>query len=80
MANLSTRQAYLAKQAGLQPAPLIEYEVIDPYHKPDLNGELAGGKVYKRAGKQYVELTAQQARFYLDSGSIKPVADEQPKP
>jgi hypothetical protein len=77
MANLSTRQQYLAKQAGQQPAPLVEFEVIDPYHKPDLNGELAGGKVYKRQGKQYVMLTEDQARFYLDGGSIQPVAPKQ---
>ena len=80
MANLSTRQAFLAKQQGRQPDALVEYEVIDPYHKPDLNGELAGGKVYKRAGKQFVELTEAQARFYLDGGSIQPVTTEQPKP
>ncbi len=79
MAAVSQRHKYAAKQAGRQPDALIEYEVIDPYHKPDLNGELAGGKVYKKAGKQYVELTEAQARFYLDSGSIKPITDEQPK-
>jgi hypothetical protein len=56
--------------------PLIEFEVLDPSHQPDLNGELAGGKVYKRGGKQYVRLTADQARFYMDSGSIGPVPHE----
>lgn len=77
MANLNNRQAYLAKQAGNQPAPLIEYEVLDPSHKPDLNGELAGGKVYRKQGKEYVQLTEAQARFYLDSGSLKPVETQQ---
>jgi hypothetical protein len=57
--------------------PLVEFEVLDPNHEPDLNGELAGGKVYKRGLKQYVRLTVDQARFYLDSGSIAPVAAEQ---
>jgi hypothetical protein len=78
VANLSTRQAWLAKEAGRKPDPLIEYEVLDPHHKPDLNGELAGGKVYRKLGKEYVMLTEQQARFYLDSGSIQPVAPPTP--
>ena len=77
MANLSTRQAYLAREAGPQRAPFIEYEVLDPHHKPDLNGELAGGKVYRKQGKEFVLLTEAQARFYLDSGSIKPVETQQ---
>ena len=75
MASISTRQAYLARQAGRTPDPLVEYEVLDPNHKPDLNGELAGGKVYRKAGKEFVKLTEEQARFYLDSGSIKPVEE-----
>ena len=76
MANLSTRQSWLARQATKQPAPLKEYEVIDPHHKPDLNGELAGGKVYARGGKQLVQLTEAQARFYLDSGGIQEIGKE----
>lgn len=75
--NTSTRGAWLAKEAGRKPDPLIEYEVLDPHHKPDLNGELAGGKVYRKAGKEFVMLTEQQARFYLDSGSIQPVEQAQ---
>ena len=75
MASLSNRQAYFARQAGRAPDPLVEYEVLDPNHKPDLNGELAGGKVYRKAGKEFVKLTEEQARFYLDSGSIKPVEE-----
>jgi hypothetical protein len=74
VANLSTRQTWLAKEAGRKPDPLFEYEVLDPHHKPDLNGELAGGKVYRKQGKEFVMLTESQARFYLDSGSIQPVA------
>jgi hypothetical protein len=77
MAMLSNRQAWLAKEAGRKPDPLVEYEVLDPHHKPDLNGELAGGKVYRKLGKEFVMLTENQARFYLDSGSIKPVEQAQ---
>ena len=72
-ANQSTRQANLTRGAGRAPDPLVEYEVIDPDHKPDLNGELAGGKVFSRQGKQFVQLTEAQARFYLDGGAIRAV-------
>ena len=75
----STRHYWAAVNAGRAPDPLIEFEVMDPFHEPDLNGELAGGKVYRRGPKEFVRLTADQARFYLDSGSIAPVAaEEQP--
>jgi hypothetical protein len=57
--------------------PLIEFEVLDPGHQPDMNGELAGGKVYRKGLKQFVRLTVDQARFYLDSGSIAPVSHEE---
>jgi hypothetical protein len=77
MAGLSARQAWLVREQGRVPAPLKEYEVLDPHHKPDLNGELAGGKVYRKAGKEYVMLTEEQARFYLDSASIKAVETQQ---
>ena len=79
MVGVSNRHIYNAQTAPRQPDPLIEYEVMDPYHEPDLNGELAGGKVYKRGGKEFVRLTADQAKFYLDSGSLQPVPPaEQP--
>ena len=75
----STRHYWAAVNAGRPPDPLVEFEVLDPNHEPDLNGELAGGKVYRRGAKEYVRLTVDQARFYLDSGSIQPVAaEEQP--
>ena len=77
MVGVSNRHIYNAMNAARQPDPLIEYQVMDPYHQPDLNGELAGGKVYRRGGKEFVRLTAEQARFYLDSGSIQPVVAEQ---
>ena len=50
-ANQSTRQAYLSREAGRTADQLVEYEVTDPNHKPDLNGELAGGKVFRKAGQ-----------------------------
>jgi len=78
MVGVSNRIAHLVRQAGRPSDPLIEYEVMDPNHEPDLNGELAGGKVYKKGGKQFVRLTEDQARFYLDSGSIQAV--EKPEP
>ena len=76
MVAVSNRIKYAVQQAGRPPDPLVEYQVMDPNHEPDLNGELAGGKVYNKSGKQYVKLTEDQARFYLDSGSIIAV----PKP
>lgn len=75
---VSVRHQWAARMAGRAPDPLIEYEVLDPSHQPDLNGELAGGKVYMRSGKQFVRLTASQARFYEDSGTIQPVQSETP--
>jgi hypothetical protein len=70
---VSIRRQNLARAAGRPPDVFKEYEVLDPHHKPDLNGELAGGKVYKRGGKEFVQLTEDQARFYLDSGGIKEI-------
>lgn len=73
---VSIRHQWAARQMGRAPDPLIEYEVTDPFHVPDMNGELAGGRVYKVGEKQFVRLTEQQARFYLDSGSIAEVKPE----
>jgi hypothetical protein len=73
MVGVSNRIAHIVGKMPRPPDPLIEYQVLDPMHEPDLNGELAGGKVYKKSGKEFVKLTAEQARFYLDSGSIAPV-------
>jgi hypothetical protein len=75
---VSTRHQWAARQMGRPLDPLLVYEVLDPFHQPDMNGELAGGKVYKVGDKQYVRLTEQQARFYLDSGSIAEVKPEEP--
>jgi hypothetical protein len=73
MVGVSNRIMHIVGKMPRPADPLIEYQVLDPMHEPDLNGELAGGKVYKRSGKEFVKLTAEQARFYLDSGSIAPV-------
>jgi hypothetical protein len=50
--------------------PTREYKIADPHHKPDLNGELGGARVYMKNGVQYVRLTPAQAKFYVDSGSL----------
>jgi hypothetical protein len=78
MVGVSNRIAHIVGKMPRPADPLLEYEVLDPMHEPDLNGELAGGKVYKKSGKEFVKLTEEQARFYLDSGSIKKV--EAPAP
>jgi hypothetical protein len=50
-----------------------EYQITHPTHKPDLRGEFAGVKVYRRGGKQFVKLSPAQAKFYLDQGAIERV-------
>jgi hypothetical protein len=86
MVGVSNRIAHIVGKMPRPADPLVEYEVMDPNHEPDLNGELAGGKVYKKSGKEFVKLTEEQARFYLDSGSIKkveaaaPAGQAAPKP
>ena len=78
MQNLSLRHRRAALKA---PAAVgiatKEYMILDSHHKPDLRGELAGGKVYVRSDKQYVKLTQRQAKFYLDQGmlAVVPVTD-----
>ena len=70
------RHARAASRAG---TPVIddtqEYEILDPTHQEDARGELGGAKVIHRGGKQYVRMTPDHAKFYLDSGSLKPVLD-----
>jgi hypothetical protein len=77
MANKAIRHQHAARLAKRQPAAKHEYEILDPSHTPDLHGQLAGGKVYFRGGKQYVRISEAQAQFYLDSGSLQKV--EQPQ-
>lgn len=59
------------------------YVIVDPHHTPDLNSQLGGGKIFLKDGQQCVRLTANQARFYVDAGSLKlasDVAKQQPAP
>jgi len=74
MRNVSHRHRRAARKLGAAMGPQTrKYEIIAPNHRPDLRGEFAGGKVYFDGGKQYVNLTDQQARFYLDQGALQPV-------
>jgi hypothetical protein len=50
------------------------YAIVDVNHTPDLRGEFAGVKVKRQSGQQIVMLTDKQAKFYIDSGSIRPLA------
>lgn len=69
----SFRHQRMAARAGRQAPLRREYEITDPTHKPDLRGEFAGAKVARRGSKQFVTLSDQQARFYLDQGVLRPV-------
>lgn len=73
MTNKSIRHHHAARLAKKLPPETYEYEILDPSHRPDLHGQLGGGKVYYRGGKQYVRLNEAQAKFYLDSGSLSKV-------
>lgn len=70
---VSNRHSRAAVKAGSMAPTTSDYEITDPHHKADLRGEFAGAKVRMRSGKQIVSLTERQAKFYLDSGAIKPV-------
>jgi len=65
-----------ARAASRSGTPVIddtqEYEILDPAHQADSKGELGGAAVYWRGGKQYVRMTPDHAKFYLDSNSLKP--------
>jgi hypothetical protein len=73
MTNKSIRHHHAARLAQKQPPQTHEYEILDPSHQPDLRGEFAGTKVMHRGGKHFVRLNDAQAKFYLDSGSIRKV-------
>ena len=64
-----------ARQGGSPIDETQEYEILDPAHQADARGELGGAKVYWRGGSQFVRMTPNHARFYIDSGSLKPVLD-----
>lgn len=71
---VSIREQRLAKQAAaLIKDQTAEYVILDPAHHPDLKGEFAASRVYRRGDKQLVSLTPAQARFYLDQGGIEPL-------
>lgn len=70
---VSIRQQNLAKKAALMtPTETAEYVITDPHHQPDLRGEFAGSKVYRRGEQQLVRLTQSQAQFYIDQGGLEP--------
>ena len=73
------RHTRAARLVGRPADEKLTYEITDPAHTPDLHGEFAGGKVESSGGKQRVRLTAAQAQFYLDQGTLK-LADEKAKP
>jgi hypothetical protein len=54
------------------------YEIMDPDHKADLRGELGGGKVFLKDGKQHVRLTEAQAKFYVDARMLRRVQHHNP--
>jgi hypothetical protein len=80
MTNKAIRHHHAARLAARQPPSTHEYEILDPSHQPDLRGELAGGKVFHRSGKQFVRLSEAQAKFYEDSGSLQKVEHRRPAP
>lgn len=57
--------------AAREAAPFREYRIVDPYHTPDLRGELGGCKVYRVGGEQRVKMPDATARFYLDQGAVE---------
>lgn len=68
---VSIRHQNAARKAEAQAPVTHVYEILDPHHRPDLNGEFAGQKVFMRGTKQCVRLSESQAKFYVDSGSIQ---------
>jgi hypothetical protein len=78
--NMAHRHRRAARKLGARAAPATkEYVITDSDHKPDLRGEFAGVKVTRNGGQQIVRLSDSAARFYLDSGSIKPLHKEEAK-
>lgn len=69
----SPRHQRAEKKAGKQAPEIKAYVITDPHHKPDMRGEFAGAKVRKLGMQQIVDLTDKQAKFYLDSGAIRPL-------
>jgi hypothetical protein len=69
---VSHRHKRAAAKAAPKAPATAPYVIVDPHHKPDLRGELAGAKVKRHGTDQIVHLTEKQAKFYLDSGSLRP--------
>ncbi len=71
---MSIRQQSLAKKEALMRGPeTAEYVITDPHHHPDLRGEFAGSRVYRRGEQQLVRLTPAQAKFHIDQGGLEPL-------
>ena len=70
---VSNRNQFIARNTPPEAQAAFEYEITDPHHAPDLNGEFAGGKVYRKNGKQCVRVTAAHAKFYVDQGALRRV-------
>lgn len=53
------------------PAPQMttEYEILDP-DAGDVANELGGVKIYSRSGKRYVRMFEEQAKWFLEHGTI----------
>jgi hypothetical protein len=71
MTNMAQRHHYNARRAQVTKPEGVEYELTDPYHRPDMEGKFAGVPVLIRGGKHIVRLTDDQAKFHLDQGSIQ---------
>jgi hypothetical protein len=69
----SPRHTRAAMKAGKAAPEIKAYVITDPHHRPDMRGEFAGVKVRKMGMQQLVDLTDKQAKFYLDSGAIRPL-------
>jgi hypothetical protein len=60
------------------------YEIIDERAVGDARGELGGVKIENRGGKRIVSMSAAQAKWFLEHGTIKlattpPASDTAPK-
>jgi hypothetical protein len=77
MQNMAHRHRRAALKMGAKAGPALkEYVILDTNHRPDLRGEFAGCKVRLEGHQHVVKLSETAARFYIDSGSIKPLNDE----
>lgn len=75
--NMATRHHHAARTAQATEPDRQWYEILDPAHRPDLNGHLGGVQVHRRGGGQHVLMSEAQARFFLDSGAIRLIENPQ---